>query len=129
MTRGKKKNSPAGTKPRTKIKRRPWPPSGTKLDALIADAIVDAYGHAEQQTGFYTMIDEYLALPFETKILGARVTVESIELCSAEQILAICRRGTTRQKIGILDLPLPKPAPSGAEWIEAYRRWTTGNVT
>ena len=76
--------------------------------------------------GFCTMIGEYVALPFETEVLGVPVTVESIELCAAEQIVATCRRGVTQQKIGILDLPLPNPAPAGAEWIEAYRRWATG---
>jgi hypothetical protein len=29
------------------------------------------------------------------------------------------RRGHDRQSIPILDLPLPKPVPDGAEWIEA----------
>jgi hypothetical protein len=24
------------------------------------------------------------------------------------------------------DLPLPSPRPAGAEWIEAYRRWSGG---
>lgn len=122
----RKKKSRAETKSHTKAKRRPWPPSRTQLDALIADAIVDAYDDSEQRTGFYTMIDNNLALPFETAVLGVPVTVESIELDAAEQILAICRRGATRQRIGILNLPLPKPAPPGAKWIEAYRRWTTG---
>ena len=28
-----------------------------------------------------------------------------------------------RQAIEILDLPLPDPAPDGAQWIEAYRWW------
>jgi hypothetical protein len=28
-----------------------------------------------------------------------------------------------KQPIAILDLPLPAPAPDGAQWIEAYRRW------
>jgi hypothetical protein len=102
------------------------PPIRRQLDALIADAITDAHDDSEQRMGFYTMIDNYLALPFETEVLGAPVIGESIELCAAEQIVAICRRGATRQKIGILNLPLPKPAPAGAEWIEAYRRWTTG---
>lgn len=48
------------------------------------------------------------------------------EISLAEQLVAICRRGVMRQKIGILELPLPKPVPAGAEWIEAYRRWSTG---
>jgi hypothetical protein len=33
----------------------------------------------------------------------------------------------SRQRIGILDLPLPDPPPDGAEWIEAYRRWACGS--
>jgi hypothetical protein len=32
----------------------------------------------------------------------------------------------TRKRLPILDLPLPDPAPGGAEWIEAYRAWFTG---
>lgn len=71
----RKKKSRAETKSHTKAKRRPWPPSRTQLDALIADAIVDAYDDSEQRTGFYTMIDNNLALPFETAVLGVPVTV------------------------------------------------------
>jgi hypothetical protein len=40
--------------------------------------------------------------------------------------VAICRRDKIRQKIEILDLPLPTPAPAGAEWIAAYRHWRRG---
>jgi len=28
-----------------------------------------------------------------------------------------------RQRVPIIDLPMPDPPPKGAEWIEAYRRW------
>jgi hypothetical protein len=41
----------------------------------------------------------------------------------ARAIVAVCTRGKHRQAIVILDLPLPDPAPDGAEWIEAYRHW------
>jgi hypothetical protein len=41
-----------------------------KLDALIEEATVDAYGESEQTTGFYTMLEEYLAMPFQDR--GAR---------------------------------------------------------
>jgi hypothetical protein len=40
------------------------------------------------------------------------------------RIGAVCRRGGAHQTLSILDLPLPKPPPAGAEWIEAYRSWT-----
>lgn len=126
MIRRAKKKSRTQTAPHIKIRRRHWPPSRRQLDALIADAITDAYDDSEQRMGFYTLIGEYVDLPFETEVLGVPVTVERIELCAAEQIVATCRRGVTRQRISILDLPLPKPAPAGAEWIEAYRRWATG---
>ena len=109
----------------TKARRR-WPPGRAELDALIEEAIVDAYGESEECTGFYTMIEGNLALPFETEVLGVRVTVERVDLTDADEIVAVCRRGSKRQKIPVVDLPLPKPPPAGAEWIEAYRRWARG---
>ena len=101
---------------------RRWPPSRAELKALINEATVDAHDEYEQRMGFATMIGDNLALPFETEVLGIPVTVEDIS--APEEIVAICRRGTKRQKIGILHLPLPKAVPAGAKWIEAYRRWT-----
>lgn len=85
-----------------------------------------AYNESEQRVGFLTMIDENLEMPFATQVLGIEVSVERIDLSAADAIVAICRRGRTRQVIPILELPLPKPAPRGAEWIEAYRRWVRG---
>jgi hypothetical protein len=75
------------------------------LDELVEEAIVDAYGEDEQLAGFYTMIEENLALPFTTRVLGLEVTVEGIDLTDCG-ITAICVRGTHRQPIAILDLPL-----------------------
>ena len=93
------------------------------LDKLIEEATVDCYDESEQRMGFYNMLEEYLGLPFETQILGVQVAVERLDLTDAEEIVAICARGRTRQAIPILDLPLPASPPRGAEWIEAYRRW------
>ena len=101
----------------------PWPPSKQRLQSLVAEAVVDAYDESEQRTGFFTMIEEHLPLPFETQVLGVAVTVEGIDITEADEIVAQCRRGHERQSIPILDLPLPKPRPAGAEWIEAYRYW------
>lgn len=92
----------------------------------MEEAIVDAYGESEQRTGLYTMIEENLRLPFETELLGVRVVVERIDLTDADEIIAICRSGSKRQRIPILDLPLPRPPPKGAEWIEAYWHWSRG---
>jgi len=106
--------------------RSSWPPSRARLEELIAEAIVDAYDESEQRVGFFTMIEDNLALPFETEILGVPVRVERVALTDANEVVAVCRRGAARQRIAVLELPLPKPPPGGAEWIEAYRRWARG---
>lgn len=103
-----------------------WPPTGDRLEELVEEAIVDAYGESEQRTGFLTMLENDLTLPFETEIFGVTVTVDRIDFTDAEEIVAICRRGTHRQAIPVLHLPLPSPPPPGAEWIEAYRYWARG---
>lgn len=84
---------------------------------------MDAYGESEQRAGFFTMIEDNLALPFEAEVLGLTVTVERIDLSERDEIVAVCRGGRKLQAIPILDLPLLKPPPEGAEWIEAYRCW------
>ena len=107
-------------------KRRSPVPSSAMLDEMIEEATVDAYGSSEQITGFCTMLDEHLAVPFKTGVLGVEATVTRVDVTTDEQIVAVCVRGRSRQRIPILDLPLPDPPPPGAEWIEAYRRWARG---
>lgn len=92
------------------------------LEAMIEKATVDAYGDDEQLTGLFAMIGEHLAVPFTTTVLGVEVTVRKIDL-TADNIVAVCARGRHRQRIDLLDLPLPTPAPDGAAWIDAYRHW------
>jgi hypothetical protein len=96
------------------------------LDRLIADAVVDCYDESEELSGFFTMIQDNLATPFMTTVLGMEAVAEKIEQNEAGEIVAVCRRGRERQGISILDLPLPDPKPKGAEWIEAFRRWAGG---
>ena len=103
--------------------RQTSPLTKTQIAEMIERATVDAYGDSEQITGWLTVIEENLAVPFETKVLGVAITVERVDLDGGEQIIAICRRGRARQSIPIINLPLPTPLPDGAEWIEAYRHW------
>jgi hypothetical protein len=70
-----------------------------QLDALIEEAIVDAYSESEQHVGFLTMLQNDLACPFEIEILGAPAIVEAVDLNDAEDIVAICRRARHRQLI------------------------------
>jgi len=100
--------------------------SKSRLDELVEDALTDAYGESEQVTGFYTMLENDLQLPFETQILRVTATMESIDITEDDQLVAVCRAGKTRQRISLSELPLPSPPPEGAEWIVAYRYWRTG---
>jgi hypothetical protein len=47
---------------------------------MIEEATVDAYGSSEQITGFYTMLDEHLTVPFKTGVLGVEVTVTRVDV-------------------------------------------------
>jgi hypothetical protein len=89
---------------------------------MVAEATVDAHDEEEQVSGFFNLIEEHLAVPFETTVLGVSVIVEGIGLTSS-WITATCARGRHRQAIALLDLPLPEPPPAGWEWIAAYRQW------
>src|SRR5258708_27475148 len=97
-----------------------------KLNEMIEEATVDAYGESEQTMGFFTLLEDRLKLPFKTTVLGVEVTVERLDVTDDEQIVAVCSRGKSQQPVPILDLTLPNPPPEGAEWIEAFRRWARG---
>jgi hypothetical protein len=97
--------------------------SKARLGVMVEEATVDCHDEDEQVSGLFTMIEDNLTVPFETLVLNVGVTVESVDLTDAGQIVAICRRDQVRQAISILDLPLPTPPPEGAEWIDAYRYW------
>ncbi|MFF7748242.1 hypothetical protein ACFZCP_03110 [Streptomyces sp. NPDC007971] len=98
-------------------------PTTTALAAMVAEAMVDAYDEYEQLAALHAVIEDRLALPFDTAVLGVTVTVTAVRLRSGSGIVALCRRGRHRQAIGLLDLPLPEPAPEGWAWVEAYRHW------
>ena len=87
---------------------------------------LDAYDESEQRSGFFTMLDDHLAVPFETRVLGVSVIVTHVDLTPENGVVAVCRRTEWNQRVPILDLPLPTPPPAGAEWIEAYRPWCHG---
>ncbi|MFF4120322.1 hypothetical protein ACFY0P_43740 [Streptomyces sp. NPDC001714] len=95
------------------------------LDAMVAEAIVDACDEYEQLAALQAVIEDRLALPFDTVVLGVTVTVIAVQLRSGSGIVALCGRGRHRQAIGLLDLPVPECAPEGWAWVEAYRRWAS----
>ncbi|MEV7185857.1 hypothetical protein [Kitasatospora sp. NPDC093102] len=97
--------------------------SRRELTALVEEATVDTYDEHEEVSALFTAVEENLAVPFSTSVLDVEVTVRGVDLSQDGRIVALCTRGKFRQKIGLLDLPLPEPAPDGAEWVEAYRHY------
>src|SRR5262245_40579576 len=102
--------------------------SSARLDELGEVALVDACGAPEQVTGCDTMVETDLRLPFETESLGMTVIVEGIDITEDDQLVAVCRKDKTKQRISLSELPLPLALPKGAEWIAAYRYWRTGKI-
>lgn len=94
------------------------------LEAMVAEATVDCSNEDEQLTGLFTMLGEHLAVPFTAEVVGVSVVVKKVDLSVDGGIDAVCVAGRRRQRVGLLDLPLPDPPPDGAEWIAAYRHWT-----
>jgi hypothetical protein len=97
-----------------------------ELDALIEEAITDAFSEDEQLDGFFNLMADRLELPFDTKVLGVKVEVVELDQDDRGNILAICQRPESRQTIPLLDLPLPSPLPVGGAIIQAYKLWAKG---
>jgi hypothetical protein len=96
--------------------RRPSGLTDEALEDLIEQATVDAYDECEQISGFECMLSWKLSLPFQSEVLGVKVKVVKIEASADNQIVAVCVRGSFRQRIPLLDLPLPaRTRPRGHE--------------
>ena len=113
----------ASRQPKARHRRRVSP---RRLDELIEQAIVDAYGPAEQAVGFHATLEQELTLPFDTIIFGVTVSVRKLDVTARGEVVAVCYRGRERSSLPLVDIPLPEPPPGGWEWIEAYRRWARG---
>jgi hypothetical protein len=84
--------------------------SKARLKELIEQAIVDAYGEEEEVGGFFTMIEEYLALPFPVKVLGVDIEVEKVDMTRDGR----CRLSKEENNVVLNDAknyPSPPEAP------------------
>ena len=97
-------------------------PGKARLAEMIEQATVDARDESEQALGWFTKLEENLALPFGARILGGEVQVVKLDL-RGDRLVAVCSRGRERQAIDVAELPRPAPRPAGWEWVEAYRAW------
>lgn len=108
-------------KPRERQPLKRWKKS--RLEDLIHRAVLDAEDDEEQQMGFYEALEDHLRFPFKTALAGVAVVVQGLTVGEDDEILAVCLKGGEKVGVPLLDLPMPKPPPKGAEWVEAYRLW------
>jgi hypothetical protein len=73
--------------------------SKRRLTEMTEEATVDCYNDSEKITGWFTMIEDNLFVPFGTTMVGVPVTVEKVNLTSADQIIVQCARGAHRLAI------------------------------
>ena len=87
-------------------------PTPTALAAMVDEAIVDAYDEYEQLAALHAVIEDRLALPFDTAVLGVTVTVTAVQR-SGSGIVALCGRGRHRQAIASSTYRCPNPRLRG----------------
>ncbi|GAA2406375.1 hypothetical protein GCM10010191_12970 [Actinomadura vinacea] len=91
--------------------------SKAELDALVEQVVVDAYDEYEQFTAFHVVIEDNLAVPFQTTVLGVEVSVTKIDLLPGSGIVAICTRDKTTRRPASSTChcpPLPRTVPNGS---------------
>lgn len=104
-------------KPRAKALKPRWKKS--RLEELIRRAIGEVDDPEEQASAFFEVLSEQLRFPFRVDGGVAR----GIAVDAEDEIVVLC--DGVPEGIPLLDVEIPKPAPKGAEWIEAYRLWTS----
>jgi hypothetical protein len=99
-----------------------------RMRELIEEAIVDAYGEEEQEGGFLVMLQDNLATPFKALVVGEEVAVRAFDLgLGGRGIVAVCNRKGRKYRVSVTSLEWVAKPPKGAEWVEAYKAWLSGN--
>lgn len=95
-----------------------------KLDALIEELTVDAYGDEEQLVGFQVGAEEALRRGERAIIAGVAVEVVAVD-CGPDArtgLLARVRRDGSRHDVALADLVFEADSALGLA-VAAYRRW------
>jgi hypothetical protein len=95
------------------------------LEALIGAALVDTYNEDEELSAWLAVLEDELAFPFATAVLGTPVTVTGLDLPARGGVCAVCTSGRHRKWVPLSDLELPDPQPAEVAWVRAYRLWNS----
>jgi hypothetical protein len=98
-----------------------------RVDELIDEVLVDAYGEDEQLWSFRQVFEDRGRFPFRGQVVGADVQVLAVDYDGDERrgLVAVCRREGKRYEVSLLDVtPLGPLASDTRELVDAYRRWS-----
>jgi hypothetical protein len=99
----------------------------TRLEALLAEAIVDCYDEEEEFVGVLTILDEQLVFPLQARALGDDVTVIGLNHDRSDLrrgIVARVRKAGQEYNVALSELEFVNPDATSAEWLEVYRYWS-----
>ncbi len=100
---------------------------GDRIDALIDQVLVDAYGEDEQLWSFRQAFEDNARVPFAGQVVGVDVEVLEVDYDGDERrgLVARCRRAGGVHTVSLLDVsPLGPLTLNTSELLDAYRRWT-----
>lgn len=101
--------------------------SAARLDALIDELTVDAYGDDEQLTGFFTGAEAALRRGEPAQIVD--VDIEVVATNGGQDVrtglVARVRRAGAIYEVALRDLRFPAESELGI-LVAAYRRWQRG---
>ncbi|MGO9019669.1 MAG: hypothetical protein ACLQVJ_15105 [Syntrophobacteraceae bacterium] len=95
-----------------------------RVDALIEEILVDAYGEDEQLWAFLQAFEDNVTLPADAFAIGEPVTVTGFGYDGNERrgLTALCHKGTKSYEVALSELVFPNGS-EGAEYVAAYRAW------
>ena len=99
--------------------------SDRKIQKLLEDILVDAYGEDEQLWAFRQVIEDEVPLPAEGSVIGEAVQVTKIDYDGNPQrgLRATCRKSDGKTyEVTLEDVAFPEGSPA-APYVEAYRQW------
>ena len=95
-----------------------------RVDALIQEILVDAYGEDEQLWAFLQAFEDNVPLPADAFVIGEPVTVTSFDYDGNERrgLTVTCHKGTKSYEVALSELVFPDGS-EGAKYVAAYRSW------
>jgi hypothetical protein len=98
----------------------------TRLEALLAEAVVDCYDEEEEFVGVLTALGDQLNFPLLARALGDDVTVIGLNDSRSDLrrgIVARVRKAGREYNVALSELEFVNPDAASAEWLEVYRYW------